>query len=173
MQPPQLSNTAVHYPDCCSSLSIPLISKLASLLPPDPALTLSIGSGTGLLEALLLQHQSTTNLRAVEVTKEVNKYMPEALMQAVNGTWSLCQLAKDATAWMFVYPRDVGLIKKYVQAFGQGSASAIIWIGPVVDLQEVEGSWLGPLWKQEVLKDCGLSEYEAMVLWSQIDLGIS
>lgn len=172
MQPPQLSNTAVHYPDCCSSLSIPLISKLASLLPPDPALILSIGSGTGLLEALLLQHQSTINLRTVEVTKDVNKYMPEDLMRAVNGSWGLCHLAKEAAAWMFVYPRDVGLIKKYAQAFGQGSASTIIWIGPVADLQEVEGC-LGPLWKQEVLKDCGLSEYESMVLWSQIDLGIS
>ena len=169
MQLPLLSNSVAHHPDCCSSLSIALIAKLASLLPPDPALTLSIGSGTGLLEALLLQHGSTIVLRAVEVAKDVNKYLLEGLMETVNGTWGLCQLAEDASAWVFVYPRDVSLIRKYAHTFGQGQliTSVIIWIGPVADLQEVEQTSLGSQWELERLKDCGLSEYEAMVIWTQ------
>ena len=83
VQLPLLSNSATHHPDCCSSLFIALIAKLVSLLPPDPALTLSIGSGTGLLEALLLQHESTIVLRAVEVTQDVKKHLPEGLVDVV------------------------------------------------------------------------------------------
>ena len=150
-----------------------LIAKIASLLPTELGLALSIGSGTGILEALLLDYQSTMNLRAVEVSMAVNKYLPEDLMETVNGTWDLCKSAHDAGSWIFVYPREPGLVKKYAQVCGQGSTKQVIWIGPLADLQEIQDSCLPPaIWKGEIVKECGLSDYETMVLWTRIDLKI-
>ena len=171
MKLPQLSDVAAHHPDCCSSLSKTLIAKIASLLPTKLGLALSIGSGAGLLEALLLDYRPTINLRAVEVSNDVNKYLPEDLMETVNGTWDLCNSAHDAGSWIFVYPREADLIKKYAQVFGQGSIKQVIWIGPLADLQEIQDTYLpSAIWKREIIKDCGLSDYEIMVLWSRLGL---
>ena len=173
MKLPQLSDVAAHHPGCCCSLSETLIAKIASLLPTELGLALSIGSGTGLLEALLLAYRPSMNLRAVEVSNAVNTYLPEDLIETVNGTWDLCNSAHDAGSWIFVYPREAGLIKKYAQAFGQGSTKQVIWIGPLADLREIQDICLpSAIWKQEVIKDSGLSEYEIMVLWSRLDLRI-
>ena len=170
MKLPPLSDVAAHHPDCCCSLSETLIAKIASLLTPKLGLALSIGSGTGLLEALLLARRPTVNLRAVEVSNAVNKYLPEDLMETVNGTWDLCNSAHDAGSWIFVYPREAGLIKKYAQAFGQGNTKQIIWIGPLADLREIQNTcFLSATWKQEITEDSGLSEYETMILWSRLD----
>ena len=68
------------------------------LLPPDPALTLSIGSGTGLLEALLLHQCPTLDLRAVEVSSANNENMPVDMMEIVNGYRDLYGLAAGASA---------------------------------------------------------------------------
>ena len=171
MKLPQLSDIAAQHPDCCCSLSKTLIAKIASLLSTELGLALSIGSGTGLLEALLLDYQPTMNLRAVEVSKAVNKYLRGDLMETVNGTWALCNSAHDAGSWLFVYPREAGLIKRYAQDFGQGSTKKIIWIGPLADLQEIQDSYLpSAIWKREILEDCGLSDYETMVLWTRLDI---
>ena len=173
MKLPQLSDVAAHHPDCCCLLSETLIARIASLLPTQSGLALSIGSGTGLLEALLLDYRPTINLRAVEVSNDVNKYLPEDLMETVNGTWDLCNSAHDAGSWIFVYPREAGLIKKYAQVFGQGSIKQVIWIGPLADLKEVQDTYLpSAMWKREIIKDCGLSDYEIMVLWSRLGLRI-
>ena len=51
---PSLTDRPAVYAGCCLALSTPLVAHLHSLLPKAPALTLSIGSGFGLLEALLL-----------------------------------------------------------------------------------------------------------------------
>ena len=171
MKLPQLSDVAAHHPDCCCSLSETLIAKIASLLPTKLGLALSIGSGTGLLEALLLAYRPTMNLRAVEVSNAVNKYLPEDLMETVNGTWDLCNSAHDAGSWIFVYPRESDLIKRYAQVFGHGNTKQVIWIGPLADLPEIQDTYCpSAIWKQEFIKDSGLSEYEIMVLWSRPDL---
>ena len=173
MKLPQLSNVATHHPDCCCSLSETLIAKIASLLPIKLGLALSIGSGTGLLEALLLDYRPTIDLRAVEVSTAVNKYLPENMVETVNGTWDLCTSAHDAGSWVFVYPREAGLIQKYAQAFGQGNIKQVIWIGPLADLPEIQNTYLpSATWKREIIKDCGLSNYEIMVLWSRLGLRI-
>lgn len=141
------------------------MEHLASLLPPDPAMTLSIGSGTGLLEALLLHQRPTLDLKAVEVPRNNNKYMPIDRIEIVNGYRDLCTLAVDASAWMFIYPRDAWLLRKYVQAFGDQKCELIIWIGPTVDLLELEDDFFGKKWIREDLEGCGLSNYEIMALW--------
>lgn len=173
MKLPQLSDVAAHHPDCCCSLSETLIAKIVSLLPTQLGLALSIGSGTGLLEALLLAYRPLMNLRAVEVSNAVNKYLPEDLMETVNGTWDLCNSAHDAGSWIFVYPREAGLIKKYAQAFGQGSIKQVIWIGPSADLQDFQDTYLpSVMWRWEIIKDSGLSDYESMILWSRLGIRI-
>ena len=153
----------IHFPDCCSSLSISFLGHLASLLPPHPALTLSIGSGTGLVEALLLHQRPTLDLKAVEVPTTNNKYMPPDRVQIVNGYRDLCNLAANASAWMFIYPRDCCLLQKYVQAFGCQKCNLIIWVGPRAD--QLERKFFGDRWLMEDLESCGLKDYETMALW--------
>ena len=173
MKLPQLSDIPTQHPDCCCSLSKKLIAKIAFLLPTELGLALSIGSGTGLLEALLLDYKSTIDLRAVEVSKAVNKYLSGDLMETVNGTWDLCKSAHVAGSWIFVYPREPSLIKRYAQVYGEGSTKQVMWIGPLADLKEIQDSYLPPtIWKEEIVRDCGLSDYESMVLWTKNDLKI-
>ena len=156
-------NSPTHLPDCCSSLSLSFVEHLASLLPPNPGLTLSIGSGTGLLEALLLHNRPTLDIKAVEVPTTTNKYMPVDRIQIVNGYRDLCSLAADASVWMFVYPRDIWLLQKYVQAFGDQRCDLIIWIGPRAD--QLESGFFGGMWIKEDFEECGLKGYETMALW--------
>ncbi len=94
-------------------------------------------------------------------------------METVNGTWDLYNSAHDAGSWIFVYPREAGLVNKYAQTFGQGSTKRVIWIGPLADLREIQDTYLpSAILKREILKNCGLSEYEIMVLWSRLGLRI-
>ena len=155
--------SSIHLPDCCSSLSVSLLKRLASLLPPDPELTLSIGSGTGLLEALLLHQRPKIDLKAVEVPTIYNRFMPADRIQTVNSYRDLCNLAADASAWMFVYPRDVWLLREYVRAYGGQKCHLIIWIGPRAD--QLESKFFGEMWIKEELEECGLKTYETMTLW--------
>ena len=171
MEPTSISDTyktlteysPIHLPDCCSSLSVSFLQRLASLLPPGPALVLSIGSGTGLLEALLLHQRPTLDLRAVEVPSTNNKFMPADRIQIVNGYRDLCKLAAEASAWMFIYPRDIWLLQKYVQAFGDQKCVLIIWVGPRAD--QLGSRFFGEMWIKESLEECGLKDYETMALW--------
>ncbi|RMZ86029.1 hypothetical protein DV737_g292, partial [Chaetothyriales sp. CBS 132003] len=124
----------------------------------------SIGSGTGLLEALLTRHLVThqrTNLVGVEVyaSAPVNKYLDDDHVRLVRGTWDVCQTvttspASTAAAWMFVYPRHVSLVEKYLDtlplggleereegARGRGNApQMVIWAGPRADVVDYEAS---------------------------------
>ena len=155
MDTPQLSGYPTLYPDCCCPISDVLIQMLASILPSDPDLTFSIGSGSGLLEALLLRESSYLNIHAVEVSADLNKYLPEERMQLVRGTWDLASSARQAATWLFVYPRDLELIRKYIQLYGNGGLRQIIWIGPQADLQEVEAILHQWAWIESELESIG------------------
>ncbi len=151
----QLSDRPTLYPDCCCSISRGLIQTLLSILPSDPELTLSVGSGSGLLEALLLRQSRKLNVHGVEVSSSVNKYLPEERTQLVAGTWALASSAKDASAWIFVYPREVQLIEKYIQSYGKGIVRQIIWIGPLADREEAETTLLEEGWNAETIQSIG------------------
>ena len=138
MDLPQLSESVTLYSDCCCPLSKPLIFTLASSLPSQPGLIISIGSGSGLFEAYLLRESCQLNIHGVEVSGSINRYLPNERMHLVRGTWDLASLAKDALVWMFVYPRDLLIIKRYFQVYGMGAVRRIIWIGPLADLEELE-----------------------------------
>ena len=67
-----LGETAHHHADLCPAVSKPLLDTLVDRLPRSPALTLSVGCGSGLLEALILEAgyrnpKNAVNICGVEV----------------------------------------------------------------------------------------------------------
>ncbi|KAI9369583.1 hypothetical protein BJX61DRAFT_536303 [Aspergillus egyptiacus] len=138
---PQLSTSLplspTPLPNCCLSLSRPLLTTLSTLLPSNPSsFTLSIGSGSGLLEALLMHRHPTLHIEGVEVSPSVNLYLPEENLNIVSGTWELCPRAADAGAWMFVYPREPGLVRRYLDEFAGGKVEKVVWLGPKADWED-------------------------------------
>ncbi|RMZ30243.1 hypothetical protein D0859_05656 [Hortaea werneckii] len=113
----QLCTSPKHFADCCVGISQPLLATLASRLPRSPALILSIGSGSGLLEAMLLKHsEKPLDLFGVEVSSCVNKHLPPDRLAKVPSTTSLHSDAMLASSLMFVYPRMPALITAYLDA---------------------------------------------------------
>lgn len=163
---PALSERPLHHPDCCATLSKTLIETLCQLLPSAPSLTLSIGCGTGLLEALLLLYSTNLNMQVVEVRDGVIRYMPDENTHLVKGTWELCNLAGEATAWLWVYPREAALVQKYLDNFGYVTVTPVVWVGPMFDLPEYEVLF-GERWEKRIHENCGLKPYEALVSWHQ------
>lgn len=133
---PVLTDTAAVYSGCCLALSTPLVAHLHSLLPRAPTLTLSIGSGFGLLEALLAASPYNTPIVGVEVEPSPNAYLPKLHHRTVHGSRFLEPLAADAEAWLFVYPRRVALLSEYMTAYGCDSVQTIVWAGPQADWEE-------------------------------------
>ncbi|KAJ4310896.1 hypothetical protein N0V94_008216 [Neodidymelliopsis sp. IMI 364377] len=136
---PQLTDRATVYSGCCLALSTPLVAHLHSLLPLVPSLTLSIGSGFGLLEALLLAAPYASHIVGVEVEPSPNTYLPQTHHRIVHGTRFLEPLAAEASTWLFVYPRRVALVSEYIKEYGLGSVHTIIWIGPQADWDDYKG----------------------------------
>jgi hypothetical protein len=130
---PPLTDTATLYSGCCLALSTPLIGRLHSLLPAAPGLTLSIGSGFGLLEALLLAESRRPRVVGVEVEPSSNVYLPASNHRVVHGTRFLEPLAAEASTWLFVYPRRVGLLNEYISEYGNERVDRIVWAGPQAD----------------------------------------
>ncbi|KAF3000935.1 hypothetical protein E8E13_008818 [Curvularia kusanoi] len=128
---PELTDRAAVYAGSCLGLSAPLVAHLQSLLPKAPALTLSIGSGFGLLEALLLDEAHA--VVGVEVQPSPNTYLPATNHRIVHGTRFLDPLAAKAEAWLFVYPRRVALVDEYMAAHSSRNLHTIIWAGPHAD----------------------------------------
>ncbi|KAL1602334.1 hypothetical protein SLS60_005749 [Paraconiothyrium brasiliense] len=140
---PQLSNTPTVHPASCLALSTPLLAHLASLLPRSPSLTISIGSGYGLLEALLLASPYSLNIIGVEVQPSPNTHLPRTHHREVAGSRFLEPLAGEAEAWLFVYPRRVGLLHEYIKEFARGKVQAVVWIGPTADWEDYKGAFVG------------------------------
>lgn len=135
---PSLSDTPNLYPGCCLALSNPLLTYLANALPPNPHFILSIGSGYGLLEALLLRSPRRVHISGVEVQPSSNRYLPPDHHISVNGSRCLEPLADEATAWLFVYPKRVGLVQEYISTYGNGNVRQVIWTGPKADWADYE-----------------------------------
>lgn len=130
---PTISSTPTVHASCCLALSSHLLSNLSKLLPSAPTLVLSIGSGSGLIEALLRAEPYNVNVVGVEVQPSVNRYLPSTCHRAVTGTYSIDPLAAEAGAWLFVYPRSVQLVQAYISSHGKGAMDVIMWIGPAAD----------------------------------------
>lgn len=159
----QLNGQYRQFPGCCLALSTPLLNALINLLPEQPNFTLSIGSGTGLLESLITYRDGKTLVEGVEIGSTVNRYITEESMHVVTGGWGLCPRARDAAAWMFVYPRDPGLISKYIDQYPE-SVEIIIWLGPKNDWADYEPVFSRSLFSELQVLEAGLAPYETAVV---------
>ncbi|KAK4448417.1 hypothetical protein QBC34DRAFT_465823 [Podospora aff. communis PSN243] len=142
---PKLTHLPTRHPRSCASLSLPLLAFLNDTLPPPPAPTLSVGSGPGLLEAAFI-HQypkrsaAPISFYGIEVSTDpasppVNRFLPEQSSLVVPGTWAVAREAEEAEGLVFVYPRQPGLIARYLDA-GKG-VRVVVWIGPRCDEEEM------------------------------------
>lgn len=159
MDLPELSDTPSRHPDFCLSISTKLIHTLTTIVATNGPvsnnnLILSVGSGSGLLEALLLKHldalpdsTSKFTIQGVEVRSSpaeapVNKYLPEQHYTTVRGTWELSPLLDAAYMLLFVYPRKPGLVNRYL-AERPASLRIVLWLGPRADWEVFGGCFQG------------------------------
>lgn len=159
MDLPKLNDNPSRHPGFCLSISTKLIRTLTTVLTnngPETSnnLILSVGSGSGLLEAHLLNHlspqpRSTSpfTVRGVEVRSSpaaapVNKYLPEHHSVTVRGTWELSPFLKSADTLLFVYPRDPELVRRYLAA-RPASLRLVLWLGPRADWEVFGGRFQG------------------------------
>ena len=156
----QLSSSPKRFPDCCLTISTTLISHLSSLLPKNPNFTLSVGSGPGLLESLIVHCNENVLVEGVEVASTVNRYIEEEHMNVVGGGWGLSPVAQQAAAWMFVYPRDPRLVTNYIETYGSDSVERIVWLGPRVDWADYEPYFTRSSFSRLSYLDIGLAPYE-------------
>jgi hypothetical protein len=181
MQLPSLTTSPKHYPDCCLSLSTKFVDFLTQTLLDviRNGLVLSIGSGSGLLEAYLLSRWTEDlsydiNIEGVEVFSDppVNRYLPEEATNVVTGTWDISTRAVDATALLFVYPRQPDLVKKYMKRLlGPNCVTElVIWLGPRADWVDYEVNFLNIAGFKDVEKidNCGLAGYEMMAMLRRV-----
>jgi hypothetical protein len=136
---PKLSGAPIAHHGCCLGLSTPLLAVLHTLLSSSRSRVLSIGSGYGLLEALLLTLLPSLDLVGTEVQPSPNVYLPPDHHRTVAGTRFLDPSAKEAGAWLFVYPKRVGLVDEYIDTYGNGHVETVIWAGPKADWADYRG----------------------------------
>lgn len=170
MDLPKLNDHPSRHPDFCLSISTKLIHALTTILTkngPETSnnLILSVGSGSGLLEARLLTHlaslpnsASKFTIQGVEVRSSptaasVNKYLPEQHSATVRGTWELSPLLKSADTLLFVYPRDPELVRRYLTS-RPASLRLVLWLGPHADWEVFGGCFQG----LEGFEDVGVIE---------------
>lgn len=185
---PPLSDEPKRFPDFCLSLSTPLIQSLTAIFTEAASkaktkshLILSVGSGSGLLEAYLQSHWSSTSechlyIHGVEIhtgdnARPVNRYLPEQNCNTVKATWQLSPDLHIATALLFVYPRDPDLVLRYMQAVQDQESSvlqAVVWLGPRADFDPFTGclQHLPGFDPVQVVETRGLAGYEMMaIIW--------
>ncbi|KAJ5186512.1 hypothetical protein N7449_011276 [Penicillium cf. viridicatum] len=156
-----LGGSGERYPSSVALSERTLVTYLASLLPKKPAFTVSIGSGSGLLESLIVHSDKNVSVEGVEVDSTINRYIAEEDMNVVGGGWRLWSAAQQAAAWMFVYPK---LITKYIDTHGD-TVDLIIWLGPRVDWPDYELRFSQSLFSELSFPDqIGLTPYETAVV---------
>ncbi|KAI8672513.1 hypothetical protein NCS56_00714300 [Fusarium sp. Ph1] len=188
---PSLQDAPIRHPNCCLSFSSKLIEILTRIFsstanPDGTSTVLSIGSGSGLLEALLLAHVEAKdgsgapsfNVEGVEVQQlsgkpPVNRYLPEQAIYTVRGTWDVVSRLQDpgVTALMFVYPRQPALVTEYIKAIAEQDLriQTIVWLGPMADWDVFEPCFLANNEHQTELEkiqgeEAGLDGYEMMAV---------
>lgn len=158
---PELSNDIKHYPDCCVGVSEPMVEDLRLRLPLSPALILSIGCGSGMLEALL--HDRGVNIYGVEVPSCENKYLPNERFLRVQTTQSVHKDAILASTVLFVYPRSLELILAYARHFTNGALDEILWLGHQSDAPDYRGLLTSLFESVTTLDMPGMAPYECLL----------
>jgi hypothetical protein len=146
---PTLTESPLHQPDCCLGFSASLLGTILDILQPHiasessptrrPTKTkcLSIGSGTGLFEALLRNYApGLVEVHGLEVSSSTNanKYLPEHMRRTVQSTSTLYEEASEYDVWLFVYPRDPRLVRRYLEVASENKdPRMILFLGPKAD----------------------------------------
>ncbi|KAL4725127.1 hypothetical protein ACLX1H_007273 [Fusarium chlamydosporum] len=201
MDLPKLDSQAApaRFPDCCLAISTDLLKSLSNIFSKTAVsegrpTVLSVGSGSGLLEALLLDQQGSSdsgsgygsfNVEGVEVQQlsgkdAVNRYLPEQSIYTVRGSWDVVSRLQDpdVTALMFVYPRQPALIIEYMETIIRKGlkVQVIVWLGPMADWEVFESCFnagheirLFTVTEKRQGAQAGLDEYEMMVVVERTD----
>jgi hypothetical protein len=164
-------DTTTHFADLCPAISKPLIHTLVDRLPASPALTLSVGCGSGLLEALTLhagEHvcHKTLDIRGVEVSDCTITHLPNRRVYHVSSTTSVHDDALLASSFLFVYPRQAELVARYLDASLDGALEQLVWLGHRNDWPELEMLLLAAFFKLERIDGPGVADYELLVIAS-------
>ena len=169
--PPKLSELSTEprqHVDCCASLSSTLLANITSHIPREDSFVASIGCGSGLLEALILEHRPTLHILGVEVVSCAVRYLPKESVEVVDGSRTLSKKAVEADVWLFVYPRTTTLVEAYVKMAEASPVRTIIWIGPTEDWTD-----FAPLFESttfdvdQIAHNTGLGTYELMVVMTK------
>ncbi|KAF2721165.1 hypothetical protein K431DRAFT_224806 [Polychaeton citri CBS 116435] len=161
----ELTLVSKHVPDCCAGLSRPLIDALVKQLPDCPALALSVGCGSGLLESMVLDAAGgNINLRGVEVASCVNIYLPEDRFWPVQDTRCLHDDAMLASALMFVYPRQAKLVCDYIEECRTGALETLLWLGPKCDWPEYSSLLQKAFSKVEIVGGNAVADNEILAV---------
>jgi hypothetical protein len=151
--------------ECCAHVSLRLITTLLAKLPTAHGLVLSIGCGKGLLEEVLLRASGgTLNLYGVEVATCPNKFLRAERLLHVPNTFALHADAILADAWMFVYPRSISLLERYLAAFETGVLGTVVWLGPSEEFPEAQKSLLSSFDQLEIIGSPVLPAYETLCI---------
>ncbi|KAI0128391.1 hypothetical protein BJ170DRAFT_326130 [Xylariales sp. AK1849] len=190
---PKLTPIPTRLADCCLSISTKLIDVLTDAILANRSHSgattiLSIGSGTGLLEAILLsffresatKSSVTVSVEGVEVhqpgNNAVNLYLPEPAINTVRGTWDMSVRVEDDDVHtvLFVYPRLPALVSGYVERILRDApqCDSIIWLGPCADWVDFGPCFQGnersgpriQIVQQREGGKAGLVDYEMMVV---------
>ena len=164
-----LGDVPARFADCCVAISKPLIQAISARLPPHPATVLSVGSGSGLLESLLVKDgagevTSPLNLFGVEVPSCVNKHLRQDRLLRVSSTSCVYADAVFAEALIFVYPRQVSLIAQYLQICLGGMLEILVWFGHRSDWADAEDLLSSSFSNLEYVDIPGIAEYELLVV---------
>ena len=153
------------FAGCCLAISKPLLQTLASTLPRNPNLILSVGCGSGFLEGLLLQMlPGELNLFGIEVPSADCRFLPAGRVLKVPGTRALHSDAIIASVLMFVYSRVPELIASYVDAFSDGALEKLVWLGHRSDWADCEDIVGDSFAEVNVISNVGLPDHEIMVV---------
>ena len=153
------------FAGCCLAISKPLLQILLATLPRRPDLILSVGSGSGLLEGMLLHlSRDELNLFGVEVPSCDCAHLSPKQVLRVTSTRSLHPDAILASVLMFVYPRVASLIASYIDACADGALEKLVWLGHRSDWADCEKIVGDSFAEGGIIDADGLPDQEIMVV---------
>ncbi|KAG0140143.1 hypothetical protein CROQUDRAFT_382316 [Cronartium quercuum f. sp. fusiforme G11] len=136
IQLPTLSTIRTLSSTCCIALSCPLILALRrTFTSSGDGQILSVGSGSGLLEAYMVA--DGMNVIGIDL-ESTNKYLPPERFVGIRGTWDMGPgvLLTSTRKLLFAYPKPVDLVlQRYIKKMAK--LEMIVWIGPATDWPEV------------------------------------
>lgn len=103
----------------------------------------------------------------MEVSKDIDLYLPDEVLNIVDWTGGLCDAAGDATMWLFVYLRFNELMGRYLKALGKGAVQSIICLNSKADHEDLDALMQHYAWEKEIITESGFADYEMLIHWQK------